>query len=99
MTIELDGQQYALRASMLAIQEAQQKEQLEIAEVTSPVDVSKLLYYFAKHGAREAGEKFTVSMSGWLDSIQLDQIGYLTEVLNGLIGVETTEGEGKKKER
>jgi hypothetical protein len=97
MIIELKGEKFPLRASMLAIQEAEDKEKLQLHALDGIVDTSKMLYYFAKHGAREAGDKWTMTMSAWLDMIELNQVTYLTTVLNGLVGGED-DAEGKKKD-
>lgn len=97
MIIELQGQKFPLRASMLAIQEGEQKEKLQLHALEGMVDTSKMLYYFAKHGAREAGDKWEMTMAAWLDLIELNQIKYLTEVLNALISDED-DADGKKKD-
>lgn len=97
MIIELKGEKFPLRASMLAIQEAEDKEKLQLHALDGIVDTSKMLYYFAKHGAREAGDKWTMTMAAWLDMIELNQVTYLTTVLNGLVGGED-DAEGKKKD-
>ncbi len=97
MIIELKGEKFPLRASMLAIQEAEDKEKLQLHALDGIVDTSKMLYYFAKHGAREAGDKWTMTMPAWLDMIELNQVTYLTTVLNGLVGGEE-DAEGKKKD-
>jgi hypothetical protein len=98
MRIELGGEQYTLRATMLAVQEAEQKEGIQLHSIEGLVDTAKLLYYFAKHGAKAEREKFTVSMSTWLEGIELNQLHYLTQVLSSLISEDdSTEAEGKKK--
>ena len=98
MRIELGGEQYTLRATMMAIQECEQKEGIQLHTIEGLVDTAKMLYYFAKHGAKAEREKFTLPMSTWLDSIELNQVHYLTQVLNSLINSDDgTEAEGKKK--
>jgi hypothetical protein len=98
MIIDLNGEQYTMRATMLAIQEAEQKENIKLHQIDGLVDTAKILYYFAKHGAKANNEKFMLSMASWLDGIALDQVHYLTTVLNALIGGgDSSEAEGKKK--
>ncbi len=94
----LGGQQFPLRATMLAIEEAEQKEGLQLHKMEGLVETSKMLYYFAKHGARAEGEKFTLTIKAWLDLIDLRDLHYLTTVLNSLMGGDdSTQAEGKKK--
>jgi hypothetical protein len=98
MIITLGGEKFALRATMLAIEEAEQKEGLKLHKLEGLVDTSKMLYYFAKHGARAEGEKFTYTVKAWLDLIDLQDVHYLTTVLNSLMGSDdSTSAEGKKK--
>jgi len=98
MIMTLGGEQFPLRATMLAIEEAQQKEGIKLHELEGLVDTSKMLYYFAKHGARAEGEKFTLTTKAWLDMIDLKDVTYLTTVLNSLMGGDdSAEAEGKKK--
>lgn len=98
MIIELAGERFPLRASMLAIQEAEEKEGIKLHAIDGLVATSKMLYYCAKHGARANGDKWQMSMHAWLDRIELNQVTYLTEVLNALLGNDDSEeAEGKKK--
>ena len=97
MIITLGGEQFPLRATMLAIEEAQQKEGVKLHELEGLVDTSKMLYYFAKHGARAAGDKWTMTVKAWLDLIELQDVHYLTTVLNSLMGTDGSTAEGKKK--
>lgn len=98
MIMTLGGQQFPLRATMLAIEEAEQKEGLQLHKMEGLVETSKMLYYFAKHGARAEGEKFTLTIKAWLDLIDLRDLHYLTTVLNSLMGGDdSTQAEGKKK--
>ena len=93
----LQGQQFPLRATMLAIEEAQQKEGIKLHELEGLLDTAKVLYYFAKHGAKADGERWVLSMKGWLELIELQHVGYLTEVLQSLLGNDNAEADGKKK--
>ncbi len=47
MRIELGGEQYTLRATMLAVQEAEQKEGIQLHSIEGLVDTAKPLYHFA----------------------------------------------------
>lgn len=97
MIIELGGERFPLRASMLAIQEAEEKEGIKLHAIDGLVDTSKMLYYCAKHGARANGDKWQMTMNAWLDRIELNQVTYLSQVLNALLGSDDSEAEGKKK--
>jgi len=85
MILELKGKQYHLRATMRAIDEAQEKESISFSELNGIVDTSKLLYYCAKHGMRHEGEPFKISVADWLDMIELKDMPQLTDAVRGLM--------------
>lgn len=97
MIMTLCGKDYPLRATMRAIEECQEKEGVYLEKVQGIVDTSKMLYYFAKHGSRHAGDPFRMSLAEWLDQIELKDANYLGQVLQGIVGSDEEEKDGKKK--
>lgn len=85
MILELKGKQYYMRATMRALDEAQEKEGISFSSLDGIVETSKLLYYCAKHGMRHENEPFKVSVSDWLDMIEVKDMPKLTEVIKGLM--------------
>lgn len=95
--IEIEGKTYPLRASMLAIQEAEEKSGVKLNKIEGLPDTATFLWYCAKHAALKDGEKWHLSLNAWLDMIELHEMQKLTDSLNQLIGNKATDEGGKKK--
>lgn len=97
MIIELQGKEYPIRGSFRAIEECEQKEGIELHKVEGLVQTGKLLYYCAKNGAKHEGQPFKISVSEWLDLIEVRDMDKLKDALNYIMGIEPDASTEEKK--
>lgn len=85
--ITIDGHSYPLRASIGAYRAFEENSGVKVVEVDTNdmIRVVELLWHFAKAGCKHEGVKFEVSLEDWFESITVDELPYLAEVIVGLM--------------
>ena len=89
MKLELGGKEFTLRCDILALDQAKKHSGVELNKLDEEgdiVELSKLLFYCAKSGAKFTGIPFKYELDDWMALIDISDLHKLSDAVTAMLG-------------